>query len=59
MFWVAYSRRSYWQDMDGGTGTKGKVVGVVKDFNFTSLHERIKPLIIHIYPLIIVRWDPG
>lgn len=29
---------------------KGKVIGVVKDFNFYSLHETIKPLIIHIFP---------
>ncbi|MCC6370671.1 MAG: ABC transporter permease [Bacteroidia bacterium] len=28
----------------------GKVIGVVKDFNFASLHENIKPLIIHVYP---------
>ena len=36
--------------VDWGTGKKGKVVGVVKDFNFYSLHENIKPLIIHILP---------
>lgn len=29
---------------------KGKVIGVVKDFNFLSLHENIKPLLIHIFP---------
>jgi putative ABC transport system permease protein len=34
--------------LDWGLGKKGKVIGVVKDFNFTSLHENIQPLIIHI-----------
>jgi putative ABC transport system permease protein len=36
--------------IDWGLGKKGKVIGVVKDFNFSSLHESIKPLIIHILP---------
>jgi putative ABC transport system permease protein len=36
--------------MDWGLGKKGKVIGVVKDFNFRSLHENINPLIIHILP---------
>jgi putative ABC transport system permease protein len=31
---------------------KGKIVGVVKDFNFGSLHNPIEPLIMHIQP----RW---
>ena len=31
-------------------GKKGKVVGVVKDFNFNSLRKQIKPLILHIEP---------
>jgi putative ABC transport system permease protein len=33
-----------------GLGKEGKVVGVVKDFNFSSLHENIRPLILHILP---------
>ncbi len=28
----------------------GKVIGVIKDFNYASLHENIKPLVIHILP---------
>ncbi len=36
--------------LDWGLGKKGQVVGVVKDFNFSSLHETIRPLIIHILP---------
>jgi putative ABC transport system permease protein len=38
------------KNMDWGLGKKGKVIGVVKDFNFKSLHDEIKPLIIHINP---------
>jgi len=38
------------KNMDWGLGKKGKVIGVVKDFNFMSLHDNIKPLIIHINP---------
>jgi putative ABC transport system permease protein len=38
------------KNVDWGLGKKGKVIGVVKDFNFSSLHEAIKPLIIHIHP---------
>ncbi len=38
------------KNMDWGLGKKGKVIGVVKDFNFKSLHDNIKPLIIHINP---------
>ena len=38
------------KNMDWGLGKKGKVIGVVKDFNFASLHDNIKPLVIHILP---------
>jgi len=38
------------KNMDWGLGKKGKVIGVVKDFNFMSLRDNIKPLIIHIKP---------
>jgi putative ABC transport system permease protein len=36
--------------IDWGLGKNGKVIGVVKDFNYQSLRENIKPLIIHIQP---------
>jgi putative ABC transport system permease protein len=36
--------------IDWGLGKKGKVIGVVRDFNFSSLHLAITPLIIHIVP---------
>lgn len=31
-------------------GKEGKVIGVVKDFNFMSLRDAIQPLLVHIYP---------
>lgn len=31
-------------------GKEGKVIGVVKDFNFASLKEEIQPLLVHIFP---------
>ena len=50
------------KNMDWGLGKKGKVIGVVKDFNFSSLHSDIKPAILMMYPyygLIAVRIKPG
>lgn len=42
---------------------KGKVIGVVKDFNYSSLHDQIKPLIIQILPgwygYVALRIQPG
>jgi putative ABC transport system permease protein len=31
-------------------GKEGRIIGVVKDFNFTSLHDDVKPILIHIFP---------
>ena len=28
----------------------GQIIGVVKDFHFKSLHERVEPAVLHIYP---------
>jgi putative ABC transport system permease protein len=36
--------------LDWGLGKKGKVIGVVRNFNYISLHNSIDPLIIHIVP---------
>lgn len=36
--------------LDWGLGKRGEVIGVVRDFNFTSLHNAIDPLILHVYP---------
>ncbi len=42
---------------------KGTIIGVVKDFNFKSVHKKIEPVIIYIDPEnfyeISVRLDPG
>lgn len=48
-------------------GRKGKIVGVVKDFNFGSLHNPIEPLILRIprgnfgneYNCLLIRVRPG
>ena len=45
-------------------GVKGKIIGVVKDFHFSSLHDQIKPLIIRYgenadYGFAVVRTMPG
>lgn len=31
-------------------GKKGAIVGVVQDFHFASLHEKIEPMVFHIWP---------
>jgi len=45
-------------------GVKGHIIGVVKDFHFSSLHEPISPLIIKLgehddWGYALVRTDPG
>ncbi|MDO3625682.1 ABC transporter permease [Mucilaginibacter sp. BT774] len=45
-------------------GVKGKIIGVVKDFHFSSLHDQIKPLIIRYgenadYGFAVIRTMPG
>ena len=47
-----------WKTPKGALGKKiswggmkeGAVIGVMKDFNFASLHENIQPLVVHIFP---------
>jgi putative ABC transport system permease protein len=36
-------------------GNKGKIIGIVKDFHFNSLHEQIKPLVLQYGE----KWDSG
>ncbi len=41
---------------------KGEIIGIVKDFNFHSLHEKIGPLVIqhsYYYDKIILKIEPG
>ena len=45
-------------------GRKSKIIGVIKDFHFSSMHEEIMPLIIRsradeIYGNILIRTQPG
>jgi putative ABC transport system permease protein len=48
--------------IDWGLGKQGKVIGVVKDFNFASLHDEIRPLILHMVPeyyqMVSLRFRP-
>jgi putative ABC transport system permease protein len=45
------------------SGRKGEIVGVVKDFHFSSLHEKISPLVLFTQPdelnFIFVKIQPG
>ncbi len=41
---------------------KGKIIGVVKDFNFTSLHEKIGPVVLHLWPwlnYVLIKVNPS
>lgn len=45
-------------------GKKGKIIGILKDFHFNSLHDPILPLIIHFgeenkYGMALIRTKPG
>ncbi|MES1215830.1 MAG: ABC transporter permease [Bacteroidota bacterium] len=45
-------------------GRRGQIIGVIKDFNFRSLHETIKPMVIELgkkegYGSILVRTEAG
>ncbi len=44
------SQKAIGKKIDWAFGKSGKVIGVVKDFNYSSLHNNISPLIIHIFP---------
>jgi putative ABC transport system permease protein len=37
-------------DVGYGNGLRGRVIGVMKDFHFKTLHSTVEPLIIHIVP---------
>jgi len=47
----------------GGDPKKGQIIGVVKDFNFASVHNKVDPLMIHILPsfyaTLCIRLKPG
>ncbi len=50
----ALGREIYWNKWMGKTEAdtvkRGRVVGVVKDFHFKSFHQKIEPLVLHIFP---------
>ena len=41
---------------------EGKIIGIVKNFNFKSLHQKLEPLVLHMYyspSYILVKTAPG
>lgn len=50
-------------ELDGSGGRMLKVIGVVKDFNYTSLHNKVEPLVMFIpnFPsdILTIRLKPG
>jgi putative ABC transport system permease protein len=47
--WLGYEN-PIGKNIENGLGVKGKVVGVVKDFHFASLHNKIEPLALMLAP---------
>jgi len=52
----AFVRRLGWKtavgkriEWDYSVNRKGMIVGVIRDFHFMSLHQKIEPLVLHIY----------
>lgn len=43
----AVGKRLHWR---GDRNKKGEVIGVVKNFHFKSLHQKIEPIILHMLP---------
>lgn len=49
----ALGKTLYWHPWDGNNPDslkEGKVIGVVKDFNYKSLYDQVEPAVIQIYP---------
>ncbi|KAA9340555.1 ABC transporter permease [Adhaeribacter soli] len=47
--WLGY-QNPVGKNLENGLGLRGKIIGVVKDFHFTSLHNKIEPLAIMLAP---------
>jgi putative ABC transport system permease protein len=48
----ALGKELHWERWDNQQMKKGKIIGVVKDFNFKSLREKITPMVLHIFPQV-------
>ena len=46
----AVGQEIWWDEWSRDAVKKGRVVGVVKDFHYNSLHQAVGPLVMHIYP---------
>lgn len=43
-------RWNMWNDADKDTLKEGKIIGVVKDFHFKSLYDKVDPTVLQIFP---------
>ncbi len=43
-------RWNIWNDVNPDSIKEGKIIGVVKDFHFKSLYERVEPTVLQIFP---------
>lgn len=55
-------RWNVWNDTDKDTLKEGKIIGVVKDFHFKSLYDKVDPTVLQIFPganwKVAVKVDP-
>jgi putative ABC transport system permease protein len=55
----AIGRRLNWKEWEPADSLKpikqGRVIGVVQDFHYKSLHEKISPAVIQIYPQVLYK----
>lgn len=55
----AVGRRLYWREWEPADTLepikRGKVIGVVQDFHYKSLHEKLSPAVIQIYPKVLFK----
>jgi putative ABC transport system permease protein len=55
----ALGKRIYWNEWEPAdslnTVKKGRVIGVVQDFHYKSLHEKITASVIHLYPAVVFK----
>lgn len=46
----ALGKRIDWKRWDNGQFKRGKIIGVVKDFHFKSLREKLSPVVMQVFP---------
>ncbi len=48
----AVGQEIWWDEWSRDAVKKGRVIGVVKDFHYNSLHQAVGPLVMHLYPSV-------